>query len=79
MIFDVRSIVYGLLVLVEEEGESPGPARHGIHLELDALNLTVRSKIFFEVILTDLLGKPSNKQFSVLLIICHFVRTLHGF
>lgn len=81
VVFVGRRVVYGLHVLVEEESEAPGSPRHRIHLKFDAFEFTKGLEILFEVILTDILGKTSDKHFPVFLIVMirHFSRRLRGF
>merc|ERR550517_277906 len=53
-------------LLEHNEGKAPRPASHGIHLQVDVLNVTKGAEVLLDVSVFCLLGKSSNKEFPVI-------------
>ena len=64
--------------LEDHESESSGSASHGVHLEVDGVDLAVTLEVLFDVGVLGLLGQRAHEQLAVILVggggafaICH--------
>ena len=64
--------------LEDHESESSGSASHGVHLEVDGVDLAVTLEVLLDVGVLGLLGQRAHEQLAVILVggggafaICH--------
>ena len=64
--------------LEDHESESSGSASHGVHLEIDGVDLSVTLEVLLDVRVLGLLGQRAHEQLAVILVggggafaICH--------